>query len=163
VSATSSMSAKGSLRRWRVSRDSTGALKYHASGKVQASSEPQDMGLQRMLGHLTTVDSEPALGFRHRLRRRSDGWRRFRSTRGSSTSRFAEIERWSAGSVPVLRRLQSARRQQPKLDLRIDDGGISSRRATRSSMPSPPTLWIRGSKARRPSLHANFSRRQGIT
>jgi spermidine synthase len=38
-----------------VSRDSTGALKYHASGKVQASSEPQDMGLQRMLGHLTTL------------------------------------------------------------------------------------------------------------
>jgi len=38
-----------------VSRDSTGALKYHASGKVQASSTPQDMGLQRMLGHLTTL------------------------------------------------------------------------------------------------------------
>src|SRR3989442_11111722 len=38
-----------------VSRDSTGALKYHASGKVQASSEPQDMALQRMLGHLTTL------------------------------------------------------------------------------------------------------------
>jgi len=38
-----------------VSRDSTGALKYHASGKVQASSEPQDMSLQRMLGHLTTL------------------------------------------------------------------------------------------------------------
>jgi spermidine synthase len=38
-----------------VSRDSTGALKYHASGKVQASTEPQDMGLQRMLGHLTTL------------------------------------------------------------------------------------------------------------
>ena len=38
-----------------VSRDPTGALKYHASGKVQASSAPQDMALQRMLGHLTTL------------------------------------------------------------------------------------------------------------
>jgi len=38
-----------------VSRESNGALKYHASGKVQASTEPQDMGLQRMLGHLTTL------------------------------------------------------------------------------------------------------------
>jgi spermidine synthase len=38
-----------------VSRDSTGVLKYHASGKVQASSTPQDMRLQRMLGHLTTL------------------------------------------------------------------------------------------------------------
>ena len=38
-----------------ISRDSNGALKYHNSGKVQASSEPQDMKLQRMLGHLTTL------------------------------------------------------------------------------------------------------------
>ena len=28
---------------------------YHNAGKVQASSEPQDMRLQRMLGHLTTL------------------------------------------------------------------------------------------------------------
>jgi len=38
-----------------VSRTPDGGLKYHAAGKVQASSEPQDMGLQRMLGHLTTL------------------------------------------------------------------------------------------------------------
>lgn len=38
-----------------VSRDPDGALKYHAAGKVQASTEPQDMALQRMLGHLTTL------------------------------------------------------------------------------------------------------------
>ena len=30
-------------------------LNYHNAGKVQASSEPQDMRLQRMLGHLTTL------------------------------------------------------------------------------------------------------------
>ena len=38
-----------------VSRFSSGVLNYHNAGKVQASSEPQDMRLQRMLGHLTTL------------------------------------------------------------------------------------------------------------
>jgi spermidine synthase len=32
-----------------------GVLNYHNAGKVQASSEPQDMRLQRMLGHITTL------------------------------------------------------------------------------------------------------------
>jgi spermidine synthase len=30
-------------------------LNYHNAGKIQASSEPQDMRLQRMLGHITTL------------------------------------------------------------------------------------------------------------
>jgi spermidine synthase len=38
-----------------VSRLGNGVLNYHNAGKVQASSEPQDMRLQRMLGHLTTL------------------------------------------------------------------------------------------------------------
>jgi len=38
-----------------VSRLWNGVLNYHNAGKVQASSEPQDMRLQRMLGHLTTL------------------------------------------------------------------------------------------------------------
>jgi spermidine synthase len=38
-----------------VSKVTSGALSYHNAGKVQASSEPQDMRLQRMLGHLTTL------------------------------------------------------------------------------------------------------------
>jgi spermidine synthase len=38
-----------------VSERPNGALNYHNAGKVQASSEPQDMRLQRMLGHLTTL------------------------------------------------------------------------------------------------------------
>jgi spermidine synthase len=36
-----------------VSELSSGVRNYHNAGKVQASSEPQDMRLQRMLGHLT--------------------------------------------------------------------------------------------------------------
>jgi spermidine synthase len=43
-----------------VSRLPNGRLGYHNAGKIQASSEPQDMRLQRMLGHLTTlVPSQP--------------------------------------------------------------------------------------------------------
>ena len=38
-----------------VSRVGPGLLNYHNAGKVQASSLPQDMRLQRMLGHLTTL------------------------------------------------------------------------------------------------------------
>ena len=38
-----------------VSRTGGGVLNYHNAGKIQASSEPQDMRLQRMLGHLTTL------------------------------------------------------------------------------------------------------------
>jgi spermidine synthase len=38
-----------------VTRLANGVLNYHNAGKIQASSEPQDMRLQRMLGHLTTL------------------------------------------------------------------------------------------------------------
>lgn len=41
-----------------VSRTPNGVLNYHNAGKVQASSEPQDMRLQRMLGHMTTLIPE---------------------------------------------------------------------------------------------------------
>jgi spermidine synthase len=42
-----------------VSRLASGVLNYHNAGKIQASSEPQDMRLQRMLGHLTTLVTHP--------------------------------------------------------------------------------------------------------
>jgi spermidine synthase len=38
-----------------VSQFSDGTTSYHNAGKIQASSLPQDMRLQRMLGHLTTL------------------------------------------------------------------------------------------------------------
>jgi spermidine synthase len=38
-----------------VSERAGGIRNYHNAGKIQASSEPQDMRLQRMLGHLTTL------------------------------------------------------------------------------------------------------------
>ena len=42
-----------------VTELSNGVRNYHNAGKVQASSEPQDMRLQRMLGHLTTLVNTP--------------------------------------------------------------------------------------------------------
>jgi spermidine synthase len=41
-----------------VTERENGVRNYHNAGKVQASSEPQDMRLQRMLGHLTTLIPE---------------------------------------------------------------------------------------------------------
>jgi spermidine synthase len=38
-----------------VSSFPNGALSFHVAGKIQASSVPRDMRLQRMLGHLTTL------------------------------------------------------------------------------------------------------------
>ncbi len=38
-----------------VSKLANGVLNYHNAGKIQASSHPKDMRLQRMLGHLTTL------------------------------------------------------------------------------------------------------------
>ena len=43
-----------------VTEEPNGTLTYHNAGKTQASTYPQDMRLQRMLGHLTTlVPTEP--------------------------------------------------------------------------------------------------------
>lgn len=41
-----------------VSKLPDGIMNYHNAGKVQASSDPADMKLQRMLGHLTTLVPE---------------------------------------------------------------------------------------------------------
>ncbi|MGB7218652.1 MAG: fused MFS/spermidine synthase [Vicinamibacterales bacterium] len=46
---------EGMMASVAVTRMPNGVLNYHNAGKVQASSEPQDMRLQRMLGHLTTL------------------------------------------------------------------------------------------------------------
>ena len=47
--------AEGHLASVAVSRDSLGNLYYHNAGKVQASSDPADMRLQRMLGHISAL------------------------------------------------------------------------------------------------------------
>jgi spermidine synthase len=46
-----------------VSKLSDGTLNYHNAGKIQASSDPADMRLQRMLGHLTTLVPKQSKNF----------------------------------------------------------------------------------------------------
>ena len=83
---TSSTWARAGTRRSPCRGCRNGVLNYHNAGKVQASSEPQDMRLQRMLGHLTTlIPKKPEVGARHRLRRGRDGRRRVDRSRRRST------------------------------------------------------------------------------
>lgn len=49
---------EGTMASVAVTRDAAGTLYYHNAGKVQASSNPEDMRLQRMLGHITTLVPE---------------------------------------------------------------------------------------------------------
>src|ERR1700690_791676 len=44
------MNSPIALTRWN-----DGAIQFHVSGKVEASTEPYDMRLQRMLGHLPAL------------------------------------------------------------------------------------------------------------
>jgi spermidine synthase len=46
---------EGMMASVAVSLMPNGVLNYHNAGKIQASSQPEDMRLQRMLGHLTTL------------------------------------------------------------------------------------------------------------
>jgi spermidine synthase len=46
-----------------VSRQENSMLTYHNAGKAQASTYPQDMRLQRLLGHLTTLVAERSESF----------------------------------------------------------------------------------------------------
>ena len=104
--ATSSTSAKGSARRW-PSRASANVMNYHNAGKVQASSQPQDMRLQRMLGHFTTLVpkiAEESAG--HRLRRRRDG------RRGEHRSERRDARHRRNRAARPARRLRAFRRAQ---------------------------------------------------
>jgi spermidine synthase len=46
---------EGNMGMVAVSTLTDGTINYHNAGKIQASSEPADMRLQRVLGHLTTL------------------------------------------------------------------------------------------------------------
>ena len=96
-----------------VTRLSNGVLNYHNAGKVQASSEPQDMRLQRMLGHMTTlIPKNPKTVAGHRLRRGRHGRRGLDRSRPSSGSTIAEIEPLVPAVVsPLLRAAQLRRRR----------------------------------------------------
>ena len=50
---------EGMMASVAVTRAQNGVLFYHNAGKMQASTERRDMRLQRVLGHLTTLVSDP--------------------------------------------------------------------------------------------------------
>ena len=98
-----------------VSRTPNGVLNYHNAGKVQASSEPQDMRLQRMLGHITTlVPEEPEPRAGDRLRRRRDGRRRVDRSAGQGPDDRRDRAAGPAGGLDVLRRAQLRRRPESR-------------------------------------------------
>ena len=98
-----------------VSKLSDGVLNYHNAGKVQASSEPQDMRLQRMLGHMTTlIPPQREARRRHRLRRRRDGRRGVGRSGGHERDDRRNRAARAASRLRVLRRAQLQRRQEPE-------------------------------------------------
>ena len=125
-----------------VSRLPTGKLGYHNAGKIQASSAPEDMRLQRMLGHLTTlVPPASAIGAGHRLR----GGGHRRRGQHQSAGRAGDDRRnraaRPAGRLDLLQRRELRRRPQPegayphrrRAALPADDDGKIRRHHLRSA------------------------------
>jgi spermidine synthase len=90
-----------------VSKLTDGTLNYHNAGKIQASSDPADMRLQRMLGHLTTLVPKTQKNFpRDRVWRRRDCRRcQYRAQARSGDDRGDRAAR-SRVRVEILRRSQ---------------------------------------------------------
>ena len=132
-----------------VSRLSNGVLNYHNAGKVQASSEPQDMRLQRMLGHMTTlIPPKPGVGPRHRLRRRRDRRARSRSIRTSSASRSPRSSRSSRGSSRnTSARYNFAVVDNPKTHVVLDDARhflLTTHQKFDAITSDPLDPWVKG-------------------
>ena len=70
-----------------ISQWDDGAIQFHVSGKVEASTEPYDMRLQRMLGHMPALlHPQPAVGADCGIRRGSHGGN-FRGASGGAAHR----------------------------------------------------------------------------
>ncbi len=132
-----------------VSERSNGVRNYHNAGKVQASSEPQDMRLQRMLGHLTTlVPKQREDGRGHRLRRRRHRRRRVdRSGRRARDDRRDRAARAARG-LHLLRRAQLRRRPQSRRSrVHIDDARhflFTTKEKFDAITSDPLDPWVKG-------------------
>ena len=77
---------------------------FHVAGKIEASSTPSDMKLQRMLGHIpATAPRESSLGSDRRMRRRCDGRNVRRSSRSQRHHALRDRTADSARQCPFLR------------------------------------------------------------
>ena len=139
-----------------VSRDVNGTLSYYNAGKIQASSLPQDMRLQRMLGHFTTLIPEQprnvlviACGAGVTAGAASIDPRVERLT-------IAEIEPLVPSVVaPYFGDHNDNVVRNPKVHVEVDDARHFLTTTERSSTPSRRILSIRGSKAPPIFIRAN--------
>ena len=130
-----------------VSEMTNGVRNFHVAGKVEASSEPQDMRLQRMLGHISALlDRDPQVGARRRLRRRRHG-RIVRAASGHQADRDLR----DRAADPEGRRRRTSRSENYNVvnDPRVRDrvrrrAALHSHDARRSSTSSRPTRSTRG-------------------
>src|SRR2546425_12321375 len=128
-----------------------GIRNYHNAGKVQASSDPADMKLQRMLGHLTTLLPENphrvlvigcgagvtagAVSIEPRLQRQT----------------IAEIEPLVPSVVsPYFGEHNFNVVKNPKVEIRVDDGRhylLTSREKFDGITSDPLDPWVKGAAA----------------
>lgn len=143
--------AEGRSASIAVTRDASGAVSYHSAGKSQASTHPQDMRLQRMLGHLTTlVADEPRSVLVIGL---GSGITAGAVAIDPAVERVvvAEVEPLVARAVPSHFAAQNhALTASPKLELVLDDGRhflatTSERFEGITSDPLDP--WVKGAAA----------------
>jgi spermidine synthase len=134
-----------------ISRLSNGVLNYHNAGKVQASSEPQDMRLQRMLGHLTTLlppkaDNVLVIGFGAGV------------TAGAvsidpavKTQTIAEIEKVVPQTASEWFGEHNFNvKNNPKVTVRIDDGRhflLTTKQKFDAITSDPLDPWVKGAAA----------------
>ena len=105
-----------------VSEEASGARNFHVAGKVEASSLPQDMRLQRMLGHMSALlDHDPQVGARRRLRRRRHR-RIVRAASGHQAHRdLRDRAADSAGRLDVFREENYDVVHDPRVEIVYDD------------------------------------------
>jgi spermidine synthase len=134
-----------------ITRLSNGVLNYHNAGKVQASSEPQDMRLQRMLGHLTTLlppkaDNVLVIGFGAGV------------TAGAvsidpavKTQTIAEIEKVVPETASEWFGEHNFNvKNNPKVTVKIDDGRhflLTTRQKFDAITSDPLDPWVKGAAA----------------
>ena len=131
-----------------VSRFPNGNLGYHNAGKIQASSAPEDMRLQRMLGHLSTLvprDPRSVLVIGCGA-----------GVTAGAVSVDPRVQRVTIVEIePLVPRVASAYfdRQNfgvvhnPKVDIRIDDGRhylLTTRERFDAITSDPLDPWVKG-------------------
>ena len=148
---TSFTSARASPRRSRSRASRAGSSRITTPARRRLRTYPQDMRLQRMLGHLATLIPDHPLGARDRPRRRNH-----RGRRGASTPRWSDVvdrgDRAARGEgrEGLLRGAESWCRHDPKVEIRVDDGRhvLATTREKFDAITSDPLdPWVKGAAA----------------